>query len=139
MRTLIYLCLMLPSVSNAGPRAFNCTGMTTLAGGYNVEVSVTLSKLKPGSKVGLANPITEDIEPEVQLTILNVLKTKSGLRVFATYDQSEHGFLTFEFRQRSDGKTVLTDFKGFEGSIAFGPAELKCDSPSGAGFIALIF
>lgn len=123
----IFLLFFFSSATFAAFEPLVCQGQVTLTKNFAVDVVLSLSSLNEGDLIDLFSPITSDEDADVQLTQQKIFKTKHGLRVIATYDDSNgSAFMTFELKQRDDGSAVLSDFKGFEGSQSFGPAELNC-------------
>ena len=104
-----------------------CRGELSLSTGDKATITFGAPALQEGGKMRLWHPITEDIDAGIQMTIQKLLKTPSGVRAFVTYDGSDFtAFVTFEAKKLQTGELVLSDFKGFEGDISFGPSEIKC-------------
>ncbi|HMN69965.1 MAG TPA: hypothetical protein PKC28_15585 [Bdellovibrionales bacterium] len=121
---LTMFCFAAPSVSFA---QLVCRGDLSLSTGDKATIAFSPPTLQEGGSMGLWHPITEDIDAGVQMTIQKLLKAADGVRAFVTYDRTNFtGFVTFEAKKSQTGELVLSDFKGFEGDISFGPSEIKC-------------
>lgn len=121
---LVFGLLALPGASFAGSP---CRGDVPIPGSYTVERTIYWDTKNEGDSLALSSPVTQDALQIIHLTIQKVIKTSDGQRFIATYDQTEgNGFVAFESRQLPTGETVLSDFKGFEAGIPFGPAVLTC-------------
>jgi len=110
--------------------AFECRGEVLLpvakfktSAYLNIPVS-EVSQLEVGNIMSLGNPITMDTENVVQLDILSVEKIEAGVQVIAKA-RGEDGIYSLNLTSEN-GVTQVTNFKGFEANIPFGPATLIC-------------
>ncbi len=114
-------------------QALSCRGeVPVLENQFKSAVTVflklnSLEDIVPGyNKISLGNPITQDTENIVPLQVIHSQKEKQGVHVILK-DESNLLFLSFEVRLQGNSLT-LVGFRGFEGPLAFGPADLSCEN-----------
>ncbi|MCA9458595.1 MAG: hypothetical protein KC587_18145 [Nitrospira sp.] len=130
MKPITICTILLVSVSSIASASglVVCRGKAQIyPSGMKVDVTLPMPDPISGGQMQLWHPITLDFDAGVGLTIQAVLPTSKGNRIIATYNKSEYaGVLSFEMKTESATKTILADFKGFEGDTPLGPTELVC-------------
>jgi hypothetical protein len=110
--------------------AFECRGDVVLpvakfmSSAYLSIPASDISQVTVGSFMSLGSPITMDTENEMQLDVLSVVKIEAGVQVIAKA-HGEDGIYSLDLTSEN-GVTQVTNFKGFEANVPFGPATLIC-------------
>jgi hypothetical protein len=75
--------------------------------------------------MSLHHPVTVDFDSVVDLVIISIDEWRGEKFVIAKYRYGD-GVLLFRAIDTAEGHTRLADFRGYEHTTSFGPADIIC-------------
>jgi hypothetical protein len=119
--------VLLSLLSQLAMANVNCDGRIQVPSfKSDADVAVDFDGFEVGGQMGLWASITSDDDTYIVLKILSTEPTDAGLLVKTQYLQEESSTLSFVYSKGADGSERLTEFKGIEGGVEFGPGQLSC-------------